>query len=407
MKVLLINQAFYPDVNATGQYLTDLAEGLAERGHRMTVIAGDRQYEDPAIRYQCRETYKGIDIIRIPCTGFGKRTKWMRMVGAMVFQIHLSLKLIFLPKQDTVVGLTAPPFVACLGLLFCRLKGGKFVYWVMDLNPDEAITAGWLKEKSFAARFLRRLTAWSFAQSDEIVVLDLFMKSRLLEKYHVAHEKISVIPPWAQSALRPIAPQRSLFRQVHGFQNKFVIMYSGNHSPCHPLDSLLAAALYYKGSEQVRFCFVGGGLLTRKVSEFKKTHGLDSVFQFPYQPLKDLSDCLSAADLHIVVMGDPYVGIIHPCKIYGILAVGRPFIYIGPRQSPIGEVVSRHGVGACVAHDDVQALIQAIDRSIHSKSSGALLLAGQESSSFQKTIDLKNSHFSQKKIMAELIALIE
>lgn len=400
MKVLLINQAFYPDVNATGQYLTDLAEGLAERGHRVTVIAGDRSYEDQAIRYPRRETYKGIEIFRIPCTGFGKRTKCLRMIGAMVFQIRLSLKLIFFPKQNAVVGLTAPPLVACLGLLFCRLKGGKFIYWAMDLNPDEAIAAGWLKERSLAANFLCRLTAWSFAKSDNIVVLDRFMKSRLVEKYHVMQEKIAVIPPWSQSALHSMAPQQSLFRKIHGFQDKFIIMYSGNHSPCHPLDTLLDAALHYKRNKHVQFCFVGGGLLTRQVTDFKNKHGLDNVIQLPYQPFKDLSDCLSAADLHIVVMGDPYVGIIHPCKIYGILAVGRPFVYIGPRQSPIGELVSHHGMGARVSHGDLHALTQAIDRHIDSGSYGL-------SSSFQKTIDLKNSHFSQKKLMPELIALIE
>ncbi len=400
MKVLLINQSFYPDVNATGQYLTDLAEGLAERGHRVTVITGDRQYEDPLVRYKRCETYRGIDILRIPCTGFRKRAKWMRLIGAVAFQIHLSWKLIFFPKQDAVVGLTAPPLVACLGLLFCRFKVGKFIYWAMDLNPDEAIAAGWLKEKSFAACFLRRLTAWSFTRSDQIIVLDSFMKSRLVEKYHVPQGKISIIPPWSQSALEPTTPEQSLFRRKHGLQDKFVVMYAGNHSPCHPLDTLLAAALYYKGREPLRFCFVGGGLLTRQVSDFKKAHKLDNVLQFPYQPLKSLGDCLSAADLHIVVMGDPYVGIIHPCKIYGVLAVGRPFIYIGPRLGPIGELVSHHNVGVCVAHGDVQALTQAIERGMDSTLSSKAV-------SFQEMMDLKNSHFDQKKLMAELIALIE
>ncbi len=48
MKVLLLNQCFYPDVVATAQQLTHLAVGLAEKGHQVTVIAGDRGYDDPA-----------------------------------------------------------------------------------------------------------------------------------------------------------------------------------------------------------------------------------------------------------------------------------------------------------------------------------------------------------------------
>jgi hypothetical protein len=42
LKILLLNQCFYPDVVSTAQHLTDLAEALSSRGHEVTVIAGDR-----------------------------------------------------------------------------------------------------------------------------------------------------------------------------------------------------------------------------------------------------------------------------------------------------------------------------------------------------------------------------
>ena len=56
--------------------------------------------------------------------------------------------MLFLPRQDVVVALTSPPLVSWLGSIFTRLKGGRLVFWVMDLNPDEAVAAGWLKEQS-------------------------------------------------------------------------------------------------------------------------------------------------------------------------------------------------------------------------------------------------------------------
>ena len=39
MKFLLLNQTFYPDVVSTAQHLADLAVGLVERGHEVTVVA--------------------------------------------------------------------------------------------------------------------------------------------------------------------------------------------------------------------------------------------------------------------------------------------------------------------------------------------------------------------------------
>lgn len=78
MKVLFLNQCFYPDVMASAQQLTHLAQGLVERGHQVTIIAGDRGYDDPATRFPRRETWQGITILCIPSLALGKQSKWRR-----------------------------------------------------------------------------------------------------------------------------------------------------------------------------------------------------------------------------------------------------------------------------------------------------------------------------------------
>ncbi|HKR21567.1 MAG TPA: glycosyltransferase, partial [Pyrinomonadaceae bacterium] len=138
------------------------------------------------------------------------------------------------------------------------------------------------------------------------------------------------------------------FRERHGLSDKFVVMYSGNHSPCHPLDTLLDAALKLKTRDDVAFCFVGGGSEYAKVRDFVSRHQLGNIKCLPYQPLDELSDSLSAADLHVVVMGEPFVGIVHPCKVYNIMSLGTPILYIGPESSHVTDLKytilsSRHG----------------------------------------------------------------
>ena len=54
---------------------------------------------------------------------------------------------------------------------------------------------------------------------------------------------------------------------------------------------------------------------------------------------------LSAADLQVVVMGERFLGIKHPCKIYNILQVGADVLYIGPEPSHITEICERAGDG--------------------------------------------------------------
>ncbi|MGH9970534.1 MAG: glycosyltransferase family 4 protein, partial [Pyrinomonadaceae bacterium] len=75
MRVLLLNQCFYPDVVSTAQHLTDLAVELAKQGHAVTVLASDRGYDDPANRFPRRETWKGVTIVRIASLALGKGSK--------------------------------------------------------------------------------------------------------------------------------------------------------------------------------------------------------------------------------------------------------------------------------------------------------------------------------------------
>jgi colanic acid biosynthesis glycosyl transferase WcaI len=132
-----------------------------------------------------------------------------------------------------------------------------------------------------------------------------------------------------------------------------VVMYSGNHTPCHPLATLLQAARILADRTDIAFCFVGGGSELPTVRQWAERHQLQNIVVLPYQPLSALAASLSAADLHTVVMGDPFVGIIHPCKVYNIRALGIPYLYIGPSESHVTELTpafaARHGEVEAVA----------------------------------------------------------
>lgn len=342
MRITLINQAFHPDVVSSGQHLTDIALGLAERGHEVTVVTSRRAYDDPAKKFPARETWRGIKIYRVFNTGFGKRAKWRRAVDFLTFLLSCCVRLFVLPKPDVVVALTSPPLVSVIAAGYARLRRIKFCYWIMDLNPDEAVAAGWLSPDSFAAKWLERLSRFSLEQASAVVVLDSFMEKRILAK-GIAAEKIAVIPPWSHdSEVRYDPAGRLRFRQAQGLEDKFVIMYAGNHSPCHPLDTILTAAKELAvDHSNISFCFVGGGSEHRRVKTFARDNQLTNVVCLPYQPLDQLAGVLSAADLHLVVMGDPFVGLVHPCKAYNLLRVNAPILYMGPRPSHISEILDQ------------------------------------------------------------------
>ena len=339
MKILLLNQAFWPDVVASAQQLTMLARRLSERGHQVTVIASARGYDDATASFPRRERWHSIDIVRISSVSAGKKHRWQRTLNFASFLFACALRLVATPRQDVVVALTSPPLISWLGSLFVRLKGGELIFWPLDLNPDEAIAAGWLEQSSLTARFLAHLLNSSMARAKTIVALDEFMKERMVAK-GISKDKIDVIPPAPDDAVSYDQEGREAFRRTHAVADKCVAMYAGNHSPCHPLDTLLLAAQELKHRDDIVFLFVGGGSEVEKVQSFARSHKLSNIRWLPYQPQAQLAALLSAADLHVVVMGEAFSGIVHPSKIYNILKVGAPFLFIGPEAGFMSDIVA-------------------------------------------------------------------
>jgi glycosyltransferase involved in cell wall biosynthesis len=364
LKILLLNQTFHPDLVSTAQHLSDLALALAESGHQVTVVTGRRGYDNPENQFLPREQWRGVQIIRIGSTGFGKQAKWRRALDFASFLFNCCGRLAFLPRQDVVVALTSPPLISFLGATFTRLRGGRFCYWIMDLNPDEAVAAGWLNPRSPTGRLLEWISRFSLRRASRIIALDHFMHARLLAK-GVLPPRLEIIPPWSHDeVVRFDAPGRDQFRKRHGLENRFVVMYSGNHSPCHPLDTVLQAAQRLT-SEAITFCFVGGGSEFKRVQAFAREHRSPNIVCLPYQPRAELSGSLSAADAHVVVMGNPFVGIIHPCKLYNILNVASPVLYVGPRPSHITDVLDQLPISypwAQADHGDVEGVARHIHR---------------------------------------------
>ena len=339
MKILLLNQCFWPDVVSTAQHLSELAVELVKRGHKVTVVCADRGYDDQQTRFPARERWQGIDIIRISSLRANKKSRWQRAVNFASFMFACATRLAMLPRQDVVIALTSPPLISWLASCFTRVKGGRLISWVMDLNPDEAIAAGWLAENSLAATTLTRLLNTSMERSAKIIALDRFVKQRIVAK-GIPQEKIHIIPPWPLDDVAGYDDEgRERFRRCLGLAGKFVVMYAGNHSPCHPLQTLLEAAAKLADRDHIVFLFVGGGSEFAGIERFASARGLERIVCLPYQPRDQLAAVLSAADLHVVIVGDPFVGIIHPSKIYNVLQVGAPFLYIGPPESHITDIV--------------------------------------------------------------------
>jgi glycosyltransferase involved in cell wall biosynthesis len=53
-------------------------------------------------------------------------------------------------------------------------------------------------------------------------------------------------------------------------------------------------------------------------------------------------------------------GIVHPCKIYGALSIGRPVLTLGPEESYLSDITGENEVGWSIRHGDVDSAVAAV-----------------------------------------------
>ena len=337
-----------------------------------------RGYDDPSKVYPSRETRDGVEIRRLPLSSFGKSSIAIRLVAQTIFVVQAIVRGLFVPGLSGVMVSTSPPFCGIAGVIISKLRGVPFKYWLMDLNPDQMVAMKILPPNSFLVRAFDAINRAVLRQATDIVVLDRFMRERAVREIGV-RQKIETMPPWPHDdRLENIAHADNGFRKQHVPKGKFVVMYSGNHSPANPIRTLLDAAERMQAEPRLLVMCIGGGGGKKEVDE-KVARGVTNIRSLPYQPLDQIRYSLSAADVHVVSIGDEVVGIVHPCKVYGAMAVSRPILLLGPSPSHVSDLIDEHKIGWQIAHGDVEGAVRVLQR-ILATPPAALQAMGQRAS---------------------------
>lgn len=350
MRLLILNQFFYPDHSAIGQLMTDLAESLVERGLTVTALAGRGRYNGGGA-LPPREVYRGVTVERAWATSFGKNSVAGRLADYFTFYLGATWKLLTLPRHDVVMALTIPPLIGLLALLVCRLRGMRLAALVEDIYPDVGVALGTFREGRPLTRLLDRLNRLVLSRADRVIVLSECMRDRVMDKTGPESEgRVDVIHNWADGEkIRPLAPaERNSFAEEQGLRGRFVVQFSGNFGMINDFDTPLEAARLLRGRADIVFLFIGDGVKVGEIKEFVSRHGLTNVRVLPYQPRETLLYSLAAGDAHLVTLAEGLAGLSVPSKTYGILAAGRPIIFVGDPRSDIASLVAEHHCGAVV-----------------------------------------------------------
>ncbi|MCC2692535.1 glycosyltransferase [Nodularia sp. LEGE 04288] len=308
MRILIYSYNYYPEPIGIAPLMTELAEGLAKRGHQVRVITAMPNYPE-------RQVYKDY------------QGKWY--LNEYKNNVQIQRSYIWIRPQPK--------------LLDRILFDASFV------------VTNKLLIKIFAA-----LEKFAYHTASKIsVIADGFVEN-LISK-GVAPEKIEQIPNWVDvNFIRPSAKKNNPFRAAHNLNGKFVVLYSGNIGLTQGLETVVKAASELRHVPDIAFVIVGEAKGLQRLQKYCLNCGADNVLLLPLQPRKQLPEMLAAADVGLVVQKKNVVSFNMPSKIQLLLASGRALVASVPENGTAAKAVRQSGGGVIVSPEDSNALSAAI-----------------------------------------------
>ena len=339
-RLLVLNQYYWPGVEATAHLLSELCEALADE-FDITVVTGHLFGHD---ELPPEEVRNGVRIVRVRSTSYERSQLRLRAANYASYLTESIIAALRGPRPDLVLCMTDPPIVGDIGLLVARRFGVPLLVISQDVFPEIAVQLKRL-ENPVLVGVLRSLVGLYLRRADRIVAIGETMKRRL-EAKGASPDRITVIPNWVDTTAIVPHPHDNPWAHRHRLVERFVVMHSGNVGHAQDLETLVRAATFLRDLERLQIVIVGFGARHADTVALAKRLDLGGVVRFlPYQSRKVLSESLSAAHLHFVGLAKGLSGFVVPSRLYGILAAGRPVVVGADAESETARLVDEIGCG--------------------------------------------------------------
>jgi colanic acid biosynthesis glycosyl transferase WcaI len=341
-RLLVLNQYYWPGIEATAQLLTELCEALAADVDVKVVTGVLHGHENEPRRL----VHNGVEIVRVPSTSFERSKILARASNYATYLGSGLLHALRSARPDVVLCMTDPPIVADIALLVARRFRAPLVVISQDVFPEIAVQLKRL-ENPIATRLLRALVSLYLRRADRIVAIGDTMRRRL-EAKGARRDRVSVIPNWVDTKRLTPQGKENDWAVGAGLDGKFVVMHSGNVGHAQDLDSLVRAATFLRDLDDLKIFVIGTGARHAELVALAERLEVDQVEFLYYQPREVLAQSLSAADVHVVGLAPGLAGYVVPSRLYGVLSVGRPVIAAADADSETARVVAEVGCGIVV-----------------------------------------------------------
>lgn len=358
--ILVISQYFYPE-----QFrINDMCCEWVKRGYKVTVLTGipnypkGKFYEGYGLNKKRKETWNGIDIIRIPLIPRGSTP-----IGLIMnyFSFPISgwfWKLFNKMEVDYVFMFETSPMTQCkIGVWYAKKHKVPLYLYVQDLWPENVEIITGIHSKFIIGPIQYMVDNIYKACTEIFVTSPSFAKA--ICKRGISENKVHFWPQYAEEFYQPL--DKSTVPQI-GDENKFKIVFTGNIGYAQGLDILPKAAriLKERNITDVQFVIVGDGRYREQLQ--KEIEDVKEMFlMIPKQPAEKIPEILAACDVAFLSFQNMELWkMTIPAKLQSYMACGMPIL--ASAEGETEKVINVAKCGVCVPLGDSIELVAAMTK---------------------------------------------
>jgi putative colanic acid biosynthesis glycosyltransferase WcaI len=364
MNLLMLTTVFPPEVRSAALLMSELAESLVHRGHRVTVITarpdGNVGRRKGSFLPVFVEERSGLRIIRVPTLAVHRShaPAFVRGLGQILNSLMYLLAALLVKDVDVTLAYSPPLALGMVGAVLHRLRGTPHVLNVQDLVPQYAIDLGILKNRT-----LIHLLKWierTVYRNVQMISVHSRGNAEYMAREGVPSQKVSVVPNWVDTRLIRPAPRDTAYRRNAQLEGKFVVLFAGMLGFAQDLDTVVEAGTFLRNHPDIVLLIVGEGVEKERLRAKARNLGLENVRFMPVVSNQEYPEVVASADLCLATLQKSLLCPVVPSKLLGYMAAGRPIVASFPEGGDAPRVVREAGCGVCVPPGHPARLAQAI-----------------------------------------------
>lgn len=360
-RLWIISGLYYPELHATGGYMTQIAEGLTD-DFDVSVICSQPAYLGRGTKATSSEIRNKVHIFRVWSTTFDRRNLLLRFVNVVTLGLFTFLKALnSFKKGDLVLAVSSPPSSALITCIASLIKGSRYTLLVHDAYPEVLSAVGLMREGSFVFSTIEFINRWIFKYASKIIVVGRDMQERYIEKTNGLDVPVVYIPNWGDvENIEPTDRLKNPLLDELGISDKFVVLYAGNLGRPNDVETVIAAADKLRDHPSVHFLFIGSGAKQKWLERSLVDLDLSNVAYIGQRPASEQEIFLNACDIAVVSLINKMWGVAVPSRTYNILAVGKPILGLIDKDSEVARMVIEDHLGIQTDPGDTDGLVSAI-----------------------------------------------